>query len=268
MTTWECVSPNTTISIVAASLVLLLVSYGLMDRKHSQGRRPAVTHKDVPYTPLDDTTEPCADHVNLTWRQKLASIRQVWPVAASVIVAWIAEYLVIQSVVTTLAFPSAPFPPRDHYQYYVFIFLFGELFGRSYLTVVSFVKHSLVEKAICSWIWFPAMAEVIIFVFLTLEAWFRFFHDIWSMLLLIYVAGLICGAIYTNMLALYSRIEDSNTREFVLGYAMVATGAGATTAAFLGLAVEPWLLNHCLSVLKQGDFCYTRNMNGDICIYN
>ena len=253
---------------MAAGLVLLLIFYALMERKYSaQGGQPTatgITRKDIQYSPIDEQEKELKDE-HLTWKDKLSAIKRVCPIIASIISAWIGEYLIIQSVITTIAFPSAPFPPRDHYQYYIFIFLFGELFGRSYLIVLSYVMPSLAPKLIVRRIWYLAAAEVSILGFFLFAAWFRFLTDVSIVLILAFIGGLIIGVMYVNMLAIYSEIEDPKSREFVLGYASAATGAGAITAGLLGLLVEPWLRHHCLSVVLDSSFCFTRSQGGRVC---
>ncbi|XP_068739937.1 uncharacterized protein [Montipora capricornis] len=270
MTTWACVSPAVAMSIMASSLVLLLIFYSLMERKHSQGINPrttGITRKDIQYSPIDED-RPIAelkDADHLTWKEKLSAMKTVCPIIFSIISAWIAEYLIIQSVITTIAFPSAPFPPRDHYQYYIFIFLFGELFGRSYLIVLSYLMPSLAPKLVIHKIWFLAAAEMSILVFFLFAAWYRFLTDITIVLVFAFIGGLIIGVMYVNMLAIYSEIEEPKSREFVLGYASAATGAGAITAGLLGLLFEPWLRHHCLTVETNGSFCFTRSQAGRGC---
>ena len=249
--------------------MLLLIFYALMERKHSRDEKPraiGITRKDIQYSPVDeDEQEKELKDDHLTWKDKLSAIKRVYPIIASIISAWIAEYLIIQSVITTIAFPSAPFPPRDHYQYYIFIFLFGELFGRSYLIVLSYLMPSMAPKLIVRRIWFLAAAEVSILVFFLFAAWFRFLTNVSIVLILAFIGGLIIGVMYVNMLAIYSEIEDPKSREFVLGYAAASTGAGAITAGLLGLLIEPWLRHHCLSVVLDSSFCFTRSQGGRVC---
>lgn len=267
MTTWGCVSPSVTISIMAVSLVLLLIFYALMERKHSpcwQSTANGITHKDIQYSPIEEQETELSDG-QLTWKEKRSAIKRVFPIIASIISAWIAEYLIIQSVITTIAFPSAPFPPRDHYQYYIFVFLFGELFGRSYLIVLSYFLPSLAGKLTIRRIWFLAAAEICILVFFLLAAWYRFLTDVSIVLILAFIGGLIIGIMYVSMLTIYSEVEDPKSREFVLGYASAATGAGAITAGLLGLVLEPWLRRHCLSVARNSSFCFTRTQGGRVC---
>lgn len=271
MTSWACLSPTVTISIMASSLILLLIFYSLMERKHSQGMQPSVTagitRKDIQYSPIDED-KAITEKKNaelLTLKDKLSALKSVFPIIFSIISAWIAEYLILQSVVTTIAFPSAPFPPRDHYQYYIFIFLFGELFGRSYLIVLSYLMPNVAPRLVIHKIWLLAAVEICILVFFLLAAWYRFLTDVYVVLIFAFIGGLIIGVMYVNMLANYSKIEDPRSREFVLGYASAATGAGAITAGLLGLLIEPWLRHHCLSVVANSSFCFTRSQAGQGC---
>ena len=54
MTTWACVSPNATILIMAAMLLLMFVCYYAMDKKHLESPSPLTDeHAGVQYTALD-----------------------------------------------------------------------------------------------------------------------------------------------------------------------------------------------------------------------
>lgn len=266
MTTWACIPPNTAISIMAVCLVLILAFYGIMDRKHSDfySNKEGDDYSSVPYKPIGVDNDNSKSRPKMTFLEKLYSVKAVFPIMLSVILAWIAEYLIIQSVITTIAFVNAPFPPRDHYQYYIFIFLSGELFGRSYLIFFSYVRPSLVPKLVVRNLWGLTFAEISILIFFLLAAWYRFLPSVAIPLILSFVAGVIIGVMYVNMLTVFSEIEDDNQREFVLGYASAATGCGAFTAGLLGLVVEPWLRHHCLKVAVSSDYCFTRSVSGKI----
>ena len=282
MTTWACIPPGATVLVVAVLMVLILIFYSVMDRKHSTSspEKPSSNRKDIAYKKLEneaadasETSQSEADtraqalsdkpdgHAALTWREKLTAIKQILPIAGSVAVAWVAEYLIIQAILTTIAFPNAPFPPRDHYQYYIFTFLGGELFGRSYLVVAASIKPEWASKLVIRRLWILAVIEWTHLIFFCLVAWYRFINTVSLVLLFSFTAGVIIGIMYNNMLALYSEISDPKVREFTLGYASVATGTGAFTAGLLGLVVEPWLRNHCLKVAISTDYCLTRPIN-------
>ena len=80
-------------------------------------------------------------------------------------ISWLSEFLVMQALLTTYAFPNSSFPPGDHYQYYITFFLLGEFIGRSYLAVVSFIKEELVPKLMARELWELKIIEVCILIF-------------------------------------------------------------------------------------------------------
>lgn len=58
MTTWACVSPSVTILIMAAMLLLGLVCYFTMDKKHLESPSPPTDHHaGVEYTSLNTQGE-------------------------------------------------------------------------------------------------------------------------------------------------------------------------------------------------------------------
>ena len=101
-------------------------------------------------------------------------ITHMLPNLIPIYVAFFSEYLIIQSVITTLAFPNAPFKPRDHYQYYIFVFMVGEVVGRSYLVALSYGKAEWAEKVKFPHLRVLSAIEVLHLLFFVLAAWYRF----------------------------------------------------------------------------------------------
>lgn len=79
--------------------------------------------------------------------EKFAVMWKMLPDLITIYIAWFSEYLIYVSVVTTLAFPNAPFSARDHYKYYIFALSGGEVVGRSYLAILSYIKADCAENA-------------------------------------------------------------------------------------------------------------------------
>ncbi|KAJ7365801.1 battenin CLN3 protein [Desmophyllum pertusum] len=153
MTTWFCVSSETTTLTVAGLVVLYLLFYALMERKHSDtcttSRKPQhETFNYIQYERVEETTseQDSPSPPLLTTAEKLQAIKQILPTILCVVISWISEYLVTQGVITTYAFPNSPFPPRDYYQYYITLFLMGEFIGRSYLALVSLISQNSLPK--------------------------------------------------------------------------------------------------------------------------
>lgn len=60
MTTWACVSPNATILIMAAMLLLIFVCYYAMDKKHLGSPSSPAASKcgGIKYTPIETDGKP------------------------------------------------------------------------------------------------------------------------------------------------------------------------------------------------------------------
>lgn len=262
MTTWFCVTSETTTLTVAGLVVLYLVFYFLMERKHSDStsRKPEqVEFKDVQYEKLDQDGNTDSPSPPLLSREaKLQAIRQILPAILCVVISWLSEFLVMQGVITTYAFPNSPFPPRDHYQYYITLFLLGEFLGRSYLAVVSLIKEELIPKLMVRRLWCLTIIEVAILIFCLFAAWYRFLPDITALLFISFFAGLIIGIMYANVLQVFTESYEFPMREFVLGFVAVATGMGILIAGLLGLVVEPLFRQHCLTITDLSEYCFTR----------
>ncbi|KAJ7385234.1 battenin CLN3 protein [Desmophyllum pertusum] len=274
MTTWFCVSPNATILIMAAMLFLMFVCYYAMDKKHLESPSPlADEHTGVQYTVLETNDKGCNNsnkddesktgNGSLSTREKFLVICQMLPNLLPIFIAWFSEYLIIQAVLTTLAFPNAPFKPRDHYEYYIFVLMGGEAVGRSYLVALSYIKAEWAVKAKFPYLWFLSMIQVIHLLFFILAAWYRFLPSVWIVLLLSFTCGVAIGVFYANATTFFRDRFDDRHKEFAMGYIIVAIAGGVLAAALLGLSTEPLLREHCTMLVNNTDFCFTRSKSVD-----
>ncbi|KAL9988094.1 hypothetical protein ACROYT_G002497 [Oculina patagonica] len=235
MTTWASVSPNATILIMAAMLLLIFVCYYAMDKKHLESPSPpADEHVGVQYTALATRDDRCHDSKNdennaggsneenskdggsLSCQEVFMVILQMLPNLIPIYITWFSGYIIIQSAITTLAFPNAPFKPRDHYQYYIFVFMGGEVVGRSYLVVLSYVKAEWAEKAKFPYLWILATIEIVHLLFFVLAAWYRFLPSVWIVLLLLFTCGVVIGAVYVNAITFFRDKFKDRYKEFAL----------------------------------------------------
>ena len=262
MTTWFCVSSETTTLTVAGLVVVYLIFYFLMERKHSDFSSQyseTAEFKNIQYQELDQgSNTDCRYPPLITRETKLQAIKQILPPIICVVISWLSEFLVMQAVITTYAFPNSPFPPRDHYQYYITLFLMGEFIGRSYLGVVALIKEELISRLIVRRLWLLTIIEVCILVFCLFAAWYRFVPDVTVLLVISFFAGLIIGIMYANVLQVFTESYEFPLREFVLGFVAVATGMGILIAGLLGLVVEPAFRKHCLTITDLQAYCFTR----------
>ncbi|XP_068739936.1 uncharacterized protein [Montipora capricornis] len=250
LTTWSCVSPNNAMMIMAGSPLLYLLFYAIMDKRHSSKTRIEL-----------DLKERTHSDATLSWKEKISAAGKILPLVFALFVCYVSEYVIIQAVITTMAFPNAPFPPRVHYRYYIFIFLSGEFIARSYLAVIASLKPSLVNVFAIRRIWILSLILFGQLVFFTLAAWYRFLHNVWIVFVLIFAAGLEAGAAFTNAFVVVSE-TDARIKEFAMGFATIGMGGGTFIAGVVGLLMEPAIRDHCLLVSDVGDYCFTRPFSG------
>ena len=200
----------------------------------------------------------------LSSREKFTAMWWMFPYLITIYIAWFSEFLNIQSIITTLAFSNAPFSPRDHYQYYIVAFTMGEVVGRSYLVVLSYMKAEWAEKAKFPYLWVLGIIQIIFLLFFILAAWYRFLPSVWIVLLLTFISGLEVGAFYVNALVFFRDSFEGHSQEFVMGYIPVAIAGGVLASGLLGLYIEPFLLEHCTMVENNTDVCFTRSHSLDM----
>ena len=196
---------------------------------------------------------------HLSVQEKFAVIWKMLPDLITIYIAWFSKYLVYVSIVTTLAFPNAPFSTRDHYQYYIFTLTGGEVVGRSYLVILSYIKAEWAEKAKIPCLWGLAIIQVFHLLFFILAVWYRFLPSVWIILLLSFSCGAGVGVFYVNAVAFFKVKFEGPEKEFAMGYLIVAIIAGELAAALLGLYIEPVLREHCTMILNNTGLCFTRS---------
>lgn len=263
MTSWACQSPRITLLVVLPSPMIILLFYYLLDKSKVTSYSRAVIHHGVQYSSLPHDTEltqnmntPTANA--LTWEEKFRAVRQILHLILSLSVAYIAQYLTIQSIFTTIAFQHAPFEPRDHYIFYILLNYMGEFFTRSYLSVISCAKPALVPRFVIKQTWVLSLLLVCITATAVCASWYRFFHNVGILLFLSFAVGALSGLVYSSTVCAVPEIVEPRYREFCLGIVTIGESFGAFLASILGFYVEPALRRHCVTISKSRSECITR----------
>ena len=177
------------------------------------------------------------------------------------ITGYFSFFFTLQSVVTTLAFPDAPFGPRNHYIFYTLALMTGNLTGRIYALILVTINQDCGPYTRHTWIFSSLLA--VILVFLVLGSWYRFLASVWIVLALMFIVGLLLGLMYTNSYAMTGAGESIRAK-IELSRAFIYSGdsIGILVAAVFGMRTEPLLREHCMQITTRGAYCLTRNVNG------
>ena len=127
-----------------------------------------------------------------------------------------ADFLSNRAVVTTMAFHQAPFRPRDHYNSdYALCGRLGNVFGLSYLLVVSYTCLSQLKHVRINRIWILALIAVSHNLFFVTMSWYRYALQTGVIMALCFTGGFTTGAIYSNSPhVVREKAVDNNSCEF------------------------------------------------------
>ena len=83
-----------------------------------------------------------------------------------------------------------------------------------------------------------SMTQCILFAILLLEVYYSFIPFIWITFALVFVEGLIGGAVYVDTFFRMSEEVESDVREFALGATSVADSSGVGVAGLLAMPLH------------------------------
>ena len=169
--------------------------------------------------------------------------------------------LIINSIVTVLAFPNAPFSRRDHFVYYYLTLVSFLFLSRSYLILFMWLCPAYSTRMVIENL--LVLSGFVLFlaaclVFLLCAAWFRFLNNVGVVLVIISAVGTVSGIIDSNAPCSIKIRGDPKNKEFLLGQASIGVAVGHMISGIVGLFLEPTLREHCVNVSKSASYCYTR----------
>ena len=269
LTVWTCASPQMVILIMAPWPLLLIPlssmlkqqpltkeGYQLLPGKENQEETGGLKYVSSPLALLE--------------KKRIVSL--TWHLTISIVVNYFCQYLVMKSIITTRAFKASHILPRDHFQWYSLAYRGSKFLGRSYLAIFMFCPCSGLQD----WLRtdmveiFAILGLLQLLVFL-LDSLLHFIPSIGILIFLCLLQGFCGGAIYSNAGCAVFRMlggQPKQNIEFALGLVVSGTSVGVLAAGFAGLIVEPYIKNHCLHVLKLGQYCFTRPMNASSWTHN
>lgn len=256
LTTWSCLAPRTTIMITIPWPFLLFLFYALLDKEPIEKKKTFVVEGEND-SPVEDKLE---NTQSISFSERLIIAKDIFPFILFLFITYFSEYISNHAIITTLAFPNAPFGPRDHYPYYILSYHIGKFMGRSHLFLVTAVAPKLVHYIRIKRTWILALIAFVHGVFFLFASWFRFVPRVEIIIALCATEGFTAGSMYLNSAHTVSDlIADPESREFALCLLTVGNACGKLAAGLVGLFQEPLLKKHCIEELKLGEYCLTRH---------
>lgn len=257
MTIFGCLSPWTTILIVAVGPLFIVPNYRLLVNGKDNKLSMATDFKNVSYSRIsssknDETFKlTCKENFIIVWNNTKHYI--------ALTAAIFCEYISLQSIITTLAFQNATFGPRDHYVFYTLALAVGEIVGRSYGMISSLVKPGIKPYPRYAWCFFWVFI-VVIMLFLLFASWYRFLPSVSIVLTSLVLLGGFIGALCVSVFAVAGEDETLSVKREISRACLVSSlTVGIIPASFLGLVIEPVMREHCEFVALSTELCFTRN---------
>ena len=209
----------------------------------------------------EDSEEQEKPIVQPSWLSKLKLLFKAFPFLGYAYVTSFCTHSSIMSVLSTLTFPSAPFLPRDHYQYYRMLSDAGKVVGG----VFGFSWSRASEKKGGNssgfgksgyWLRWTSFSCS----FLSLHPGTEFclmLHWLWRCVSSkdFYTVQ----QLFIVLKILQVSLPCPADRSTALGLMQIALSVSRLTTAVSGFFVEPYLREHCTNQLMLGQFCLARH---------
>jgi len=261
LTTWVCFAPRTVVACSIPLCALPIGIYAFLDKTplSSQSTNTTTTRlQNIEYTPL---REEYSKDNNIATKiiQEVVVLYKVFPVLTYYFITNFCLHVSLTAVLTTLTFPTSPFSPRDHYQYYRLVSDAGILFGGMELVLISCLCAKWAESWKIRRVWIMVLFNVSCLIFYVFASWYRFLPNVYVLFALVFVQGVIYGSILVRAIAIAVNLfHNQHDKGTAMGFVAVGLSVGRLAAGFLGLFVEQYLREHCTHILLQGRFCLAR----------
>ena len=252
-----CFSPDISLLLVTVLWVLFPISYIAME-KRNDGFSPScqsTSYKEIPYSPVESDVGDVPES-KLSCNQMLTLVWHTLPLYMGLFVSVFCKQILVNGVVTTIAFANAPVTPRNQYLLYVLASGVGDVLGRPYLGYLSWC--GLQEKCIVRKSWIPAFFNVAIVIFMVFASWFRFLSHFHVAAALVMVNTSLSGVAYVNSFHNAGEGLSVEEKRFCRALMTGALWSPNLAVALIGLHTESRLRKHCLLLFPEVS-CYTRS---------
>ena len=261
LTTWARIAPRIVIACCIPVAFMSLVFYALLDKTalSSHCTNTSTKYQGIKYTTLEEASIPENSKVANKIIHEIVVLFKVFPYAAYYFIANCSLQTSIVAVLSTLTFPTSPFAPRDHYQYYRLLSDAGMQLGGMELVLACCLSNKCLELFKIKRVWILVVLDVSCLMICLFASWYRFLPNVYVVFALVFVQGICHGIIIVQAIAIgansFNTPQDKGT---AMGYMEIGLSIGRIVAGFLGLFMEKQLKEHCRNRLMLGKYCLAR----------
>ena len=168
------------------------------------------------------------------------------------------KQILVNGVITTIAFSNDLVTPRNQYLLYVLASGAGDVLGRPYLGYLSCC--GIEDKFAIRRPWFLLLLNVFIVTFMVFNSWFRFgfLSHVYTVAAVPLVNSFLAGVVFVNTFQFAGEGLSVVERRFCRALLTGALWTANLAVALTGLTVEYQLREHCVYVFENVA-CFTRS---------
>ena len=249
-------SPEMALLLLITLWILFPISYvAIAEEERKSSHLQSTTFKEIPYSPIEENPNntpesklSLKDMLALAWKTLLQFI--------SLLTSCISKMLLVNGVITTIAFNNVSVTLRDQYLFYVLASGIGDFIGRPYLLYLSLC--GMEDKFTVNKTWILAFLNVSFLILMVLVSWFRFLSNFFAAVGIVMMNSFLSGVVYASTFKNAGDGLGVAQRMFCRALLAGALWTANITVALIGLDTEARLREHCLLLFPE-DTCFTRS---------
>jgi len=212
LTTWTCIAPRNVLASCIPVCLITLAFYPFLSNKSLIKKKVDIAkYQTIPQRPEDTKTTTTTRHIHF--------VIKVFPFASYYFLISFSLAISLASILTTLTFPSSPFLPRDHYQYYRLVSDVGIALGGLEVVLPSCLFPQHVKILRIRSLWVVVLLHTMLTVFFLCASWFHFLDNAYTLLVLVFVQGVTHGLVVVHAMAMMPRLfHDAREKGAAMGY--------------------------------------------------
>ena len=250
-------SPEMALLLLITLWILFPISYvAIAEEQNKSSHLQPTTFKEIPYSPVEQNRDNTPES-KLSLKDMLALAWKTLVQFISLFTSCISKMLLVNGIITTIAFNNASITLRDQYLIYVLASGIGDFIGRPYLLYLSLC--GMEDKFTVTKTWILAFINVSFLIFMVLVSWFRFLSNFFAAVSLVLINSFLSGVVYASTFKNAGDGLGVAQRMFCRALLTGALWTANITVALIGLDTEARLRQHCLLFFPE-DTCFTRSM--------
>ena len=188
--------PKMALLLLITLWILFPIFYvAIAEEQSKSSHLQPTTFKEIPYNPIEQNRDNTPES-KLSLKDMLALAWKTLVQFISLLISGMSRRLLVNGVITTIAFNNVSITLRDQYLFYVLASGIGDFIGRPYLLYLSLC--GMEDKFTVTKTWTLAFVNVCLLIFMVLASWFRFLSNFFAAVGLVLINNFLSGVLFAS----------------------------------------------------------------------